>query len=150
MRAVGLYSHLMKVELEEEDPMPLVTSEQLVLPEWLQTYRDVFSEPVTADREGRVKHAIRLQEGAAPCNRKPYRMSQEQKDALQKELSKFIKRGWIRPSHSEWATLALVVPKKDGSMRVCFDYHDLNAVLLLDAYPLPRIDELLNKLANAR
>ena len=35
-------------------------------------------------------------------------------------------------------------------MRVCIDYRDLNAVSLLDAYPLPRIDELLNKLANAR
>ena len=140
----------MKVELEEEDPTPLISSDQIVLPNWLQSYREVFSEPVTADREGRVKHVIRLQEGAAPCNRKPYRMSQEQKDALQKELSKFIKRGWIRPSHSEWAILALVVPKKDGSMRVCIDYRDLNAVSMLDAYPLPRIDELLNKLANAR
>ena len=46
--------------------------------------------------------------------------------------------------------MAIVVPKKDGSMRVCIDYRDLNAVSLLDAYPLLRIDELLNKLANAR
>ena len=92
MRAVGLFSHLMKTELEEEDPPPRVGSDQLVLPKWLQQYRDVFSEPTTTDREGKVKHIIKLQEGATPSNQKPYRMSQDQKDALHKELSKFISR----------------------------------------------------------
>ena len=93
MRAVGLCSHLRKTELEEEDPPPRVECEKLVLLEWLQQYRDVFSEPMTIDREGRVKHAIKLQEGAIPSNRKLYQMSQDQKDALYKELSKFISRG---------------------------------------------------------
>ena len=87
MRAVGLCSHLRKTELEEEDPPPKVECNQLVLPEWLQPYRDVFSEPTTTDREGRVKHIIKLQERVTPSNRKPYRMSQDQKDALHKELS---------------------------------------------------------------
>ena len=70
--------------------------------------------------------------------------------AMEEELGKFKERGWIRPSSSEWATVALVVPKKDGKMRVGIDYRDLNAISAKDAYPLPRIDELLNRLANAR
>ena len=118
--------------------------------EWLNEYEDVFTEPVDVDREGRVKHIIRLKEGVVPCNRKPFKLSEEQKKALREELHKFLDRGWIQPSHSDWATLALVVPKKDGTMRVCIDYRDLNAVSLLDAYPLPCIDELFNKLAKAR
>ena len=150
MTAIGLCAHLRQPELTGDELIEVQPQDQIVLPTWLQPYRSVFNEPTTLDREGRVKHRIRLQERAVICNRKPYRMLQDQKDALNKELSKFIKREWIRPSHSEWATLALVVPKKDGSIRVCIDYRDLNAVSLLDAYPLPRIDDLLNKLANTR
>ena len=150
MSAAGLCAHLSQPESTGDDSIQVQPTDQIILPEWLQQYRHVFNEPTKWDREGRVKHRIRLQEGAVACNRKPYRMSQDQKEALQKELDKFIKREWLRPSHSEWATLALVVPKKDGTMRVCIDYRDLNAVSLMDAYPLPRIDDLLNKLAKAR
>ena len=77
-------------------------------------------------------------------------MSIEQRAAMEEELGKFKEKGWIRPSTSEWATVALVVPKKDRKMRVCIDYHDLNAISAKDAYPLPRIDELLNRLAHGR
>ena len=69
---------------------------------------------------------------------------------MKSELEEFLEKGWIRPSTSEWATVALVVPKKDGKPRVCIDYRDLNAISEMDAYPLPKIDELLNKLAGAR
>ena len=150
LRAVGLCAHLRQPEVTDECLITIVPDDPIVLPDWLKPFRVVFDEPTKIDREGRVKHKIRLQEGAVLSNRKPYRMSIEQKQALTKELSKFIGREWIRPFYSEWAILALVVPKKDGTMRVCIDYRDLNAVSLLDAYPLPRIDELLNKLANAR
>ena len=150
IEAVGLCANLRQPEMTDEMLITTKPDDLIELPDWLKPYRSVFDEPGKMDREGRVKHTIRLQEGAVPCNKKPYRMSIDQKDALSKELSKFIQKEWIRPSHSEWATLALVVPKKDGTMRVCIDYRDLNAVSLLDAYPLPRIDELLNKLAKAR
>ena len=53
----------------------------------------MFNELTTLDQEGQIKHQIKLQEGAVPCNRKPYRMSQDQKEALHKELEKFLKHG---------------------------------------------------------
>ena len=137
----------LKTDGEEEEEEEVAAKS---IPEWLEEYKDVFEEPVGVDREGRVKHVIRLKDGVAPCNRKPFKMSEEQKKALREELEKFLDKGWIQPSYSDWATLALVVPKKDGTMRVCIDYRDLNAVSSLDAYPLPCIDELLNKLAKAR
>ena len=74
-------------------------------------------------------------------------MAPQQKEALETELRRFVQKKWIRPSNSPWATVALVVPKKDNTWRVCIDYRDLNAVTKMDAYPLPKIDELLNKLA---
>ena len=95
-------------------------------------------------------HSIRLREGARPYQKAPFRLSVDQKAALEKELQGFIQWGWIGPSKSEWATVALVVPKKDGEMRVCIDYRDLNAISEADAYPLPKIDELFSKLAKAR
>ena len=74
----------------------------------------------------------------------------DQRKALEEELGEFMDKGWIRPSTSEWATIPLIVPKKNGKPRVCIDYRDLNAIAELDAYPLPKIDELLNKLAGAQ
>jgi len=101
-------------------------------------------------RDGRLEHKIKVKELAKPYQKAPYRLSPEQKEALHEELREFKKKGWIQPSQSEWATVALVVPKKDQTWRVCIDYRDLNAISELDAYPLPRIEELFTKLSRAR
>ena len=118
--------------------------------EIVKQFKDIFSPPSGVDREGRVQHRVNLRAGAKAYRKVPYRMSPVQKEALKTELEEFLQKGWIRPSMSEWATVALVVPKKDGKPRVCIDYRDLNAISEMDAYPLPKIDELLHKLAGAR
>ena len=100
--------------------------------------------------QGCTQHNIRIKEGAKAYQKAPYRLSPEQKEALHAELGEFKQKGWIQPSQSEWATVALVVPKKDKAWRVCIDYRDLNALSELDAYPLLRIEELFSKLSRAR
>lgn len=57
--------------------------------------------------------------------------------------------GFIRPSNSPWATPCLLVPKKNGKDRMVVDYRELNKVTKKDAYPLPRLDELLDFLGKA-
>ena len=111
---------------------------------------DVFREPIGVLRDGRLEHCIRVREGARSYQKAPYRLSPEQTEVLHKELKKFKDKGWIRPSRSEWATVALVVPKKDLTWRVCIDYRDLNAISEMDAYLLPRIEELFTKLSRAQ
>ena len=59
-------------------------------------------------------------------------------------------KGYIRPSASPWGSPVLFVKMKDGSMRMCIDYQNLNAVTIKNMYPLPRIDDLLYQLRNAK
>ena len=55
-----------------------------------------------------------------------------------------LDRKIIHQSSSPWTSLIVLVPKKDGSVRFCIDYHKVNAVTRRDAYPLPRIDDMLS------
>ena len=119
-------------------------------PEWMQEYEEVFADPEGVSREGGVQHKIMLREGSRCHRRAAYRMALGEREVLKKELEEFWARGWIRPSTSEWATVALVVPKKDNTARVCIDYRDLNALTVQDGYPLLKIDELLQKMARSR
>ncbi|GKG27695.1 hypothetical protein Tco_0406022, partial [Tanacetum coccineum] len=70
------------------------------------------------------------------------------------ELSELLKelqdKGYIRPSHSPWGAPALFVKKKDGSMRMCIDYRELNKLTVKNRYLLPRIDDLFDQLQGAR
>jgi hypothetical protein len=69
---------------------------------------------------------------------------------LKTQLQELLDKGYIRPSSSPWGCPALFVNKKDGSLRLCVDYRPLNAVTIMNKYPLPRIDVLFDQLAGAK
>ena len=56
----------------------------------------------------------------------------------------------IEPSDSEWAPLCLFVPKADGSFSFCMDYRKLNAVTKTGSYPIPTVDDLIDKVVDAK
>ena len=68
---------------------------------------------------------------------------------LKKQLQELLEKGLIRPSVSPWGAPVLFVKKKDGSLRLCIDYRELNWVTVKNKYPLPRIDDLFDQLAGA-
>ncbi|KAM9320174.1 gametogenetin-binding protein 2 [Gastrophryne carolinensis] len=85
-----------------------------------------------------------------PLRQVAYRVSPEIKAHIQKEIEDMLKLGVIKKSKSPWASPVVLVPKKDKSTRFCVDYRRLNAVTTFDAYPMPRIDELLDQLAGSQ
>ena len=70
-------------------------------------------------------------------------MAPAEMNELKDQLQELLSLGFIRPSVSPWGAPVLFVKKKDGSMRLCIDYRELNKVTIKNRYPLPRIDDLL-------
>ena len=64
---------------------------------------------------------------------------------LKEQLEELIKKGFIRPSISPWGAPMLFVKKKDGIMRLCIDYRELNKITIKNKYRLPRIDNLFDQ-----
>ena len=87
---------------------------------------------------------------AKPVRQPPYRLPHAYRDTVRKELQEMEKNGIIKPSSSEWASPIVLVPKKDGTLRMCVDYRRLNSISEADAYPKHRIDKLIDRLGGAR
>ena len=68
---------------------------------------------------------------------------------LKAQLEDLLGKHFIRPSVSPWGAPVLLVKKKDGSMRLCVDYRQLNKITVKNKYPLPRIDDLMDQLQGA-
>ena len=96
-----------------------------------------------------MQHEIDV-EGATPIQQQAYRLPEARKESVKKELVKMLDQGIVQPSHSPWASPIVLVEKKDGDIRFCIDYRKLNVVSKFDAYPMPRIDEVLESVGSAR
>ncbi|GKA32919.1 putative reverse transcriptase domain-containing protein [Tanacetum coccineum] len=93
-----------------------------------------------------VEFHIDLVPGAAPVARAPYRLAPSEMKELADQLQELSDKGFIRPSSSPWGAPVLFVKKKDGSLRMCIDYRELNKLTVKNRYPLPRIDDLFDQL----
>ncbi|KAM2897602.1 hypothetical protein COP2_007226 [Malus domestica] len=99
------------------------------------------------DRE--MKFIIDLPPGTNPISLTPYRMAPAELRKLKVQLQELVDKGFIQPSTSPWGTPVLFVKKKDGTLRLCIDYRQLNRVTIKNRYPLPRIDDLFDQLRGA-
>ena len=118
----------------------------------LAAYRDVFPDalPNGLPPSREVDHRIELIPGSSPPSRPTIRLSATELAELKKQLTELEAAGFIRPSKSPFGAPILFVKKKDGTMRMCVDYRALNRITVKNSYPLPRVDELFDRLQGAR
>jgi len=115
----------------------------------VQDFSEVFQEVPGLPPDREIEFAIEPLPGTAPISKAPYRMVPMELIELKKQLQELLDKRLIRPSVSPWGTLVLFVRTKDGSVRLCIDYQELNPVTVKNKYPLPRIDDLFDQLAGA-
>jgi hypothetical protein len=130
-----------RVKLNQLDasqgPMVIVVNE----------FPDVFPEELTGmPPDQGIDFVVDIKPGTAPIYKSPYRMATPQLAELKEHIKELLEKGYILPSSSPWGAPVIFVLKKDGTQRLCVDYHALNEVTVKNKYPLPMIDDLFDQL----
>lgn len=134
-------------ELEIGPVSPDVTVEVLEL---INRYRHCFAKDMTELGEATsMKMDIKLNP-EQPFTYRPYRMSETEKNCARQIISELLESGIIRNSNSAYSSPILLVKKKDGDYRMCVDYRKLNKMTIKDRFPLPRIDDQIDKLHGSK
>ncbi|KAJ1691029.1 hypothetical protein LUZ63_015184 [Rhynchospora breviuscula] len=135
---------------EEVPPNEEIVEEEIVEeeagnPDTLTT--ELLAEEISGlPPEREIEFPIDLIPGTTPISKTPYRMAPAEMKELKVQLDELMEKGFIRPSTSPWGAPVLFVRKKDGTLRLCIDYRELNKVTIKNRYPLPRIDDLFDQL----
>ncbi|GBG66596.1 hypothetical protein CBR_g64869 [Chara braunii] len=116
----------------------------------LDEFADIFESPTGGVPDRPISHEFILEAGAVPPKGCIYRMSEEELEVLRAQLDDLLAKGWIRPSSSPYGAPVLFVRKKNKDLRLCIDYRKLNAQTVKNAGPLPRIDDLFERLGSAK
>jgi hypothetical protein len=127
-------------ELDESLPSVVVSL--------LQEYEDVFPNDVPSGLlpiRG-IEYQIDFVLGASIPNRPAYRSNSEETKELQRQVEELMAKGHVRESISLCTVSVLLVPKKDGTWRMCIDYMAINNITVKYRHPIPRIDDMLDKL----
>ena len=88
--------------------------------------------------------------GASPIKRHPYRLNPEKTKYLDEEVKYMLDNNIIEPSSSDWSSPCVLVPKPNGTYRVCQDFRMVNAVTKADSFPIPRIEDCIDKVGRAK
>lgn len=124
----------------------LSPEQTVVIKNLLEQYSDVFSG--LPNRTQAAVHVIDTGD-AAPVRSAPYRVPQALQAKYDQEIDNMLQMGIVRPSTSPWASPVVIVPKPDGTIRFCVDYRRLNSLTKMDAYPMPRVEQMLEKVSKA-
>lgn len=129
---------------------------QRLATELVSQFADVFEEPkgLPPDRGG-LNHKIVTVPGASPSSKAPYRLSDAEYRELHAQLTKLLELGHIRPSCSPYGAPVMFVKKKPDAqgkvnLRLVTDFRGLNQITVKDAFPLPTVSELLDRIGKAQ
>lgn len=138
-----------------EGPLTITEEEREKFTKDIQEeFANVFGDIEVVPSDKIRPFEIKLKEGAKPFRTKLYRLSPQFEPFLKKEIENLLAKRIIRPSTSEFNSPAWCVPKKGdngtSTLRMVIDYRKLNEITEFENYPLPRIDEILDKLGDAK
>ena len=114
---------------------------------WKQKFNRVFQ--TLPGHTTLAEHRIQT-ENVVPVRLPPYRIPQAFREPVHSELKEMLDHGVIERSTSDWASPMVTVKKKDGSLRLCVDYRRLNGLSKADAYPMPLVDDWIDRVGNAK
>ncbi|XP_019059496.1 PREDICTED: uncharacterized protein LOC109117167 [Tarenaya hassleriana] len=154
-------SQVVRVVRQEHPVLLLVFKDQLslrtetplspVISRLLERYSDVFPDeiPVGLPPIRGIEHQIDLVLGAPLPNRPAYQINPEETKELEKQVQELMSKGYIRESLSPCVVPVLLVPKKDGTWRMCVDCRAINNITVKYRHPIPRLDDMLDELSGA-
>ncbi|GBG72804.1 hypothetical protein CBR_g12372 [Chara braunii] len=139
---------LRTVAVADSSPTALSSDPRVV--RLLDEFAYIFQSPTGVVPGRPISHEIILEAGDVPPKGCIYRMSEEELEVLRAQLDDLLAKGWILPSSSPYGAPVLFVRKKNKDLRLCIDYRKLNAQTVKNVGPLPRIDDLLERLGGAK
>ncbi|XP_066937358.1 uncharacterized protein [Macrobrachium rosenbergii] len=113
----------------------------------IYSFSDLFQD--APGRTNILSHDVDVG-GASPVKQSPYRLNPVKMDLVSKEIEYMLKHDLIQPSVSPWSSPIVLVKKADGKFRMCVDYRKVNAHTKNDSFPLPRIDDCLDRIGSAK
>ncbi|KAL1215197.1 RNA-directed DNA polymerase-like protein [Cardamine amara subsp. amara] len=117
----------------------------------LHRYQDVFPEelPEGLPPLRGIEYQIDFLLGAPLPNRPAYRINPEEAKELEKQVADLMSKGYVWESPSPCAVPVLLVPKKDGTCRMCVDYRAINNITIKYCHPIPRLDDMLDEISGS-
>ncbi|XP_066941426.1 uncharacterized protein [Macrobrachium rosenbergii] len=121
--------------------------EQQSLRNLVLKYRDLFSN--VPGKTTILQHDVDVGD-ATPVKQAPYRLNPKKNEIVAREVEYMLKHNLIEPSCSPWSSPVVLVKKSDGDYRLCFDYRKRNEVTKADSFPLPRVEDCIDRMGRAK